>query len=469
MNKRPNIILIMTDQQRYDTIGAHGYSYAITPNLDKLVNQGVSFTRCFCSAPSCVPSRASFFNCRYPHELGVYKNADSWTHSWVELLQQNGYHTVNVGKMHTVPMDSPCGFDQRYIVENKDRPLRHESEHGVWLDEWDKFLRNSGVEKPSRDSYKRHPEYERALGAYKWELDNQYHPDIFTGNMARWVIRQREADSPFFLQIGFPGPHPPYDPPEEFLSLYENMEMPQAMRNEREKELQPYPQKRYRQEAVEKNHDAVKWQHHAPDADIERMRKHYFANVSLIDNEIGLILECLEQKGYLENSIVIFTSDHGDCIGDHDHVQKWTMYDCITRVPMIVSAPGKLPENEEYSGLIQQMDMVPLIFEYAGVDLKEFQGSSRNALNMLNNDVPPREYIFAEHSKDNLLTGTEFMTMVRSKKWKYVRYQEPEYGELYNLEHDPNEMNNLWSNSEYAHVLAELNPEIEKFDHERYT
>ena len=121
-------------------------------------------------------------------------------------MQAAGYHTVNVGKMHTVPMDGKFGFDQRFIVENKDRPLWLHLPHGAMLDEWDKFLLNSGVRKPSRAGYMADfPEWEWGLGAFEWPLDEQYHPDVFVGTMAEWFIDKRESASPLFLQV-FPGP-----------------------------------------------------------------------------------------------------------------------------------------------------------------------------------------------------------------------------------------------------------------------
>ena len=115
---RPNIVFITTDQQRYDTIRALGYHYMHTPNLDRLINEGVTFTNCFVTSPSCAPSRASVFTGYYPHTTGIYKNADVWTHSWVEKLAEAGYHCVNIGKMHTYPFETPAGFHERFVVEN---------------------------------------------------------------------------------------------------------------------------------------------------------------------------------------------------------------------------------------------------------------------------------------------------------------------------------------------------------------
>ncbi|MBT4817973.1 MAG: sulfatase-like hydrolase/transferase, partial [Lentisphaerae bacterium] len=271
-DKRPNIILFMTDQQRFDTIGGLGADWALTPTLDRLTAEGTSFNQCYCTAPSCVPSRASFFNLRFPRETGVYHNGCQWDTSWVEDLRQAGYHTVNVGKMHTVPLDAPCGFDQRFVVENKDRPLPKAAPHGFFHDEWDKFLSNSGQRKPSRDTYRdEHPDYETALGAYEWPLEELYHPDVFVGNMAKWFLHERKADSPLFLQVGFPGPHPPYDPPKRVLDMVADADVPVPKVTDDEIASQPQPHAPFRRQMIEGNHDAVRWHEHPAPEHLRRL------------------------------------------------------------------------------------------------------------------------------------------------------------------------------------------------------
>jgi len=144
---RPNIILIITDQQRYDTIAALGFPYVDTPNLDRLAREGTTFTNSFVTAASCAPARASLFTGYYPHTVGVYKNADTWRHSWVEQLAEAGYHCVNIGKMHTYPYETPLGFHERFVVENKDRYLE-----GRWFfDRWDMALQAQGLVNQQRE------------------------------------------------------------------------------------------------------------------------------------------------------------------------------------------------------------------------------------------------------------------------------------------------------------------------------
>jgi arylsulfatase len=454
-NTLPNVILIMTDQQRYDTIGAAGFPYLETPHLDRLVREGVTFEQCYCAAPSCVPSRASFFNVQYPHTLRVYHNACPWDRSWVTRFQEAGYHTVNVGKMHTVPLDVPCGFDQRFVVENKDRPLRLNRPHGNFYDEWDRYLNNSGVRKPSRHTYRaEHPDYQTALGAYEWPLEENYHSDVFVGTMAEWFIGQRESESPLFLQIGFPGPHPPYDPPARLLERYRDVQIPVPVVEDKELANQPPPQAAYRREMVGGNHDAVRWQERPTPEQLLRLRRHYAANVTLIDEQIGRILDALERKGYLENAILLFTSDHGDCLGDHGHIQKWTMYDAVTRVPTVLWAPGRLPAGRRVTELIQQMDLAPALFELAG--LEPPVGSAVSALPVARGERAGREAVFAEHPADNILQEVAFVTMVRTRDWKLVHYLDQPWGELYDLRNDPGEVRNLWRDPGSDEVRSEL-------------
>ena len=454
MKSNPNIILIMTDQQRFDTINALGFKNMITPNIDRLVREGTSFSQCFCTSPACVPSRSSFFTGQYPHNNDVYHNYCPWgTSSWVSQLNNQGYHCVNVGKMHTVPYDEKCGFDQRFIVENKIRPLNEHRPHGGFYDEWDKFLANSGIEKPSKIGYKSTYEgYNNALGAYEWKEEEKYHPDIFTANMARWFIERREANSPLFMQIGFPGPHPPYDPPQRFVDMYDDVEFSADEFSEKEMRLQPNAQRILREGMIENERDAVHWKLNPRKECLSRMRKYYAANVTLIDEQIGSIMKLLEEKGYLENAVVVFTSDHGDALGDHGHIQKWTMYDCVTRVPMILWSPERIPAGKTANGLLQQFDVAKAILELAGVEFFE----PFDAISVLPEYDGKRKHVFCEHSQDNILEGCKYMTMVRESGYKLVRYLDSDYGELYDLNKDPSEHENLWSDIKYVDTKLRL-------------
>jgi arylsulfatase A-like enzyme len=227
-----------------------------------------------------------------------------------------------------------------------------------------------------------------------------------------------------------------------------------------EVDAQPTAHHVYRQQMIENNHDGVRWQHKPTDVQLLRLRKYYAANVTLIDEQIGHVMQALDKRGYLEDAIVIFTSDHGDCLGDHGHIQKWTMYDCVTRTPVIVHAPGRLPSNQSCNALLQQMDVVPMLFSLAGVPLPGGH-SAIDALPVVSEDSPGREYVFAEHTADNVFTGASYMAMVRNEHWKLVQYQDSDQGELYDLTNDPGELVNVWLQPTFEavkeHLISVLN------------
>jgi arylsulfatase len=375
---QPNIVFIVTDQQRYDTIGALGFDHAETPNIDRLVREGVSFDRCYITAPSCCPSRASLFQGYYPHTTGVYKNGDTWTTSWVSDLAEAGYRCVNVGKMHTVPFGAPMGFHERYIVENKDRYL----EGRYFFDEWDKALRARGLVKQQRELYRQRDDYGDRLGSFTWDLDEDMHSDTFVGDFAQWWLRSYPLEQPLFMQVGFPGPHPPYDPVPRWLERYVDKEIPLREYTSEEIAAQPEAMLALRRHMIEVDHDSVVHLDAPTRAQRHYQRACYLANVSMIDEEVGGIMEALATQGLLDDTIVVFASDHGDSLGDHGHSQKWNMYEETVRVPAIVwmgeraraelgaDAPardGAAAQGRRLDALVSLFDLGPTMLELAGV------------------------------------------------------------------------------------------------------
>jgi arylsulfatase A-like enzyme len=437
--ERPNIIFIITDQQRYDTIAALGYPHMITPCLDRLVEEGTTFSHCFVTAASCAPARASLFTGYYPHTTGILKNADLWRHSWIELLKESGYRTVNVGKMHSYPYHTPLGFDERYVVENKDRYL----EERYYFDEWDKGLRARGLVKQQRELYRKLPDYHERMGAFEWELPEDAHPDVFVGQMAQWWIESYPRTQPLFLEIGFPGPHPPYDPVPRYAEPYLKQKLPILEVTEEELASQPPPLVAMREHNRQVDHDSVIHLLKPTPEQRHRQRAYYLANVTMIDEQVQQILSALQAKGYLDNAVVIFTSDHGDCLGDHGHSQKWTMYDAVTRVPLVVWSSG-LSSRGRVDALCQQMDLGPMILELAGVQPPASLEAVSLRPALQNHAWPGRSHVFAEQARDGILQETDFMTMVRSRDWKLVHFLDEPFGQLFDLAADPHELKNLW-------------------------
>jgi arylsulfatase A-like enzyme len=220
---------------------------------------------------------------------------------------------------------------------------------------------------------------------------------------------------------------------------------------EEELAAQPAALKELRVHNVAIDHDSIAWSLNPTPAQLHRVRAHYLANVTMIDAQIGALLAALAARGYLDNAVVVFTSDHGDCLGDHGHIQKWTMYDLITRVPLIVWSPGRFAAERRVDALCQQMDIGPALLELAGLTPPaDWEAESLLPLLRADPGATGRPRVFSEHPRDGILTGTAMMTMVRDHQWKLVHYVESDDGELYDLRADPEERVNLWGRPEHA-------------------
>jgi arylsulfatase A-like enzyme len=187
------------------------------------------------------------------------------------------------------------------------------------------------------------------------------------------------------------------------------------------------------------------------------------ANVEMIDIKVGEIMDALEEKGYLENAVVIFTSDHGDCLTDHGHSQKWTMYDIIMRMPLIVWSPSRFGGGRQIDGLCQLMDIGPAILELAEIE-PPTEIEAKSLLPAIEGkDWTPRDYVYAEHGRDGILQEIDFMSMVRSRDWKLVHFLDSPEGQLFDLKNDPDEVQNLWSDADHIDMRRELLDELREW------
>lgn len=453
---RPNIVFIITDQQRIDTIAATGHPWMETPNLDRLVQEGTYFSNMYVTAPCCSPSRASLFSGTYPHTNGVFRNDEPWVYCWADDLARAGYHCVNVGKMHTFPVEAPFGFHERHVTENKDRS---DPTVPFYLDNWDKAFFARGLTKPDTETYKHRQDYRSSLGAFVWELPEELHSDNFVPNMACMWLDRWDGDEPFFLQIGIPGPHPPYDPVASWFDRYlAKDDLPEPIREDIPNLIDPVRQLKLKHQ--ESQYDAII---HIPDPTSEQMHRQraaYYANVSMIDEQVGNIIAALERRGVLGNTILIFTSDHGDCLNDHGLSQKWSMYDQSVKVPGIVWAPGRVANGKTVDSLVSLMDLAPTILEMAGAPVPDFMEAISLRGHLDGSGAVEREAVFAELARDLIVQASEFQIMIRTKRWKLVYYVDHETGLLFDMDADPREVNNLWDKPELADTRQALIDDI---------
>ena len=445
-DQRPHIVLIMTDQQRFDTIGAWDCEYMITPHMDRLAGSGVSFRQAFCPGATCVASRAAMFTGMYAHNTGAY-SFDQWARhrNWVQDLAEGGYRCVNIGKMHFTPRDVPGGFHERVVVEN---PTNNTHANGGVDDDWGRYLSFHGQERPN-DRNKTDPEWLQKYQGVPWHLAERFHSDVFIGDSAVSWIDDHRGDAPVFLQVGFTGPHEPWDPLPRHLELYADVEMPQRVYRRGELDDKPPQHEGHKKMHATTGHESVIDMYSPTEDDIARMRRHYYAKITTVDEQVGRVLEALQGRGWLENSLVVFCSDHGELLGDHTLAYKWLMYDPIVHVPLIVwdgrrgAAPGRVDE------LVSLMDVGPTLLEAAGIEVPSYlEGRSlRGYLDAEAEPPSPREFVYCE---DN------YQIMMRSPTHKLVYYIGQEQGELYDLQADADELSNLWDSLPHREVRNAL-------------
>lgn len=433
---RPNLILIMTDQQRFDTIAAAGFPHMVTPTLDALMRRSVAFSRAFCAGATCVASRAALFTGMYPHNTGTYSFFD-WAHhrTWIQDLADAGYWCANIGKMHLQPRDASGGFHERIVVEN---PTSVNWGGGCGDDAWGRHLALHGHARPNH-RHRTDPAWLGKFQSVPWSLPEHLHPDVFVGDSAVSWIDHHTPDRPLFLQIGFTGPHEPWDPLPRHLDAYRERSIPAPVDFPADLSVRPPQHAAHRDFHATTDHESVIDMRRATLADILHFRRHYYAKITTVDEQIGRIVASLERKGLLDNSLLVFCSDHGDMLGDHGLAYKWLMHESVVRVPFfIVPGPafgGRARPPSMVDALVSLLDIGPTFLEAAGVPCPSHL-EGRSLLPVLQGDAPPlRDHVFCE---DN------YQVMMRTPSHKLVVYLGQDEGELYDLSLDVDERRNLW-------------------------
>ena len=423
-----NLLFITTDQQRWDSLPCYGLDFMRTPHLDRLAREGVVFERAYTPAPLCVPMRAAMMSGLWPSTSGAMGNSHWLAPSipvWPEQVTSfgpiaGGRKTAAIGKMHFHPWDARNGFLERISAEDK--------RHTYLPDDYSKFLLANGLRQwhPTEK-----PGYFEHLQASVTPAAKRFHVDGFVGDRAAEWLSANAAAGPFAAWVSFPGPHDPYDPPEEMASMYYDAPIPEPVGRPDELATKPRAQRRRNRGSMQ----SVQYQidpSEATPAHIRRWRAHYYANISLIDEGIGKILASLEGAGVLDDTLIVFTSDHGDALGDHGLAYKSFYYESMAHVPLIVRGPGVV-SGERCQSLVSTLDLVPLYYRACGVEAPPFlQGA----------DISPALADPAATVRDVVFSENLGSTMVFDGRWKCVQYADGDL-ELYDLSDDPHELSNL--------------------------
>ena len=443
--KQPNILWICTDQQRYDTIGALNNPQAHTPNIDKLVASGVAFERAFCQSPICTPSRGSFLTGMYPSSIhGCFNGNEYWDEAAplvTALLADAGYDCALAGKLHlagTHGRIEPRPKHDGYRLFHWSHDPEDQWETGHAYADW---ITQQG----------------QSLGELRktpHEIPPALHQTTWCSDRAIDFIEADHDGKPWLMSVNIFDPHEPFDPPQPYLDRYETESLSGPLF--RESDL-----------AAQAKLAAIDFQtpcRRPEDFNAKWIQAAYYAMIELIDDNVGRMLEALERTGQRENTIVIFMSDHGEMLGDHGLLQKGCrFYEGLVRVPLIVSWPGQFLAGVRRQALVELMDIAPTLLELAGLPIPErMQGRSLTSL-LSKPDAADahREFVRCEYYDainaefNEPFTGS-YATMLRDERHKLIVYHGHGIGELFDLDADPGEFDNLWDDPAWQETKTRL-------------
>ncbi|MDE0112791.1 MAG: sulfatase-like hydrolase/transferase [Albidovulum sp.] len=470
----PNILLLCTDQQRWDTLGCYGNAQAHTPALDAFAAEGAVFEQCYVQNPICSPSRASLFTGLYARNHGLWANGvalPDHRRMFTRVLANAGYDCGMIGKQHL----SPC----------EGRQIENRFDDGFRVFEW------------AHDPIHRSPQ-----NAYhRWLRDK--HPSLYDGLIPRegdprgaeagnkakgatpantvsanahfshWVAEraiafigdvERDDGQPFFLIANFFDPHHPFGAPEEFRALIDGDAIPPPIREEGELDRKPDVQRAYSKKSY--GGHAPGFAEYTPE-EIREIRASYYAMVALVDHEVGRVLSALEERGLSENTLVVFTSDHGEMLGDHDILLKGPMmYDACTRVPLLARWPGRIPAGLRVPNIVQWIDLPATFLDVAGASGADL-GQGDSLMSLVRGETDWRNWALCEYrDSGHQADPAVHTTMLRQDQYKLVIWHgipataRETDGELYDLAADPGELNNLYHSPAHRDLRESLKDQL---------
>ncbi|TCP22343.1 putative sulfatase [Scopulibacillus darangshiensis] len=492
---KPNILLITTDQQHWNTIGAFNQEIH-TPNLDRLVREGTAFDRAYCPNPTCTPSRASIITGKYPSQHGAWSIGTKLSeeeHTIGEDFMREGYKTALIGKAHFQPLQSTeehrsleaypilqnldfwkafndvfYGFEEVELARNHTNEAHVGQHYALWMEEkgcanWrDFFVPPTG----NMDRSKR----------YKWAIPEKYHYNPWIGERTCAKLNKyHENGDNFFLWASFFDPHPPYLVPEPWDEMYDpdGLTVPKYVPGEHKKNP---PHFQMTQETnpdfsmyKETPYGNIGFHSHAGVSE-QAKRKNmavYYGMISMVDKYVGKILDRLDELGLTENTIVVFTTDHGHLFGQHGlHDKGGFHYEDLLKLPFVVRFPGIVPAGRVSHAMQSLVDLGPTLLQLAGIRSSHPMAGKDQSGVWKGTEKQVRDHVICEYR--NQPTKVHQKTYI-DERYKLTVYYNQGYGELFDLCNDPHELCNLWDDEDYKdtkanvmmkYVWAELGKEI---------
>jgi arylsulfatase A-like enzyme len=464
MSKPVNVLFITADQLRYDSLGCTGHPLVRTPNIDSLAEGGTLFHNTFVQSAVCGPSRACLYTGRYVHNHRSRFNEvplGPGERTIADYFAGQGYRAALVGRTHFTPITETYGFEY--------------------------FAYYDGL--PSKDGYSAYPAYLRAMGyseedirlrywprelkpilgqeAYPEDFREAFYPSRIaeehsdTAYLTNEAIRfvRETGEQPWMLHLSYWKPHLPFIVSAPYHNMYDPGEVPMPERDPLELERKPPMQKLFREERRGNFLD--------DEAKLRQIRAVYYGMITQLDNHLGRLLEELRRLGQLDHTLIVFTSDHGEYLGDHGLVEKELFYEQAIKVPLIVSLPGIVPEGVSFNEFVESIDLLPTCLQAADIPIPNAM-DGKSLLPLMNGTAKEwRREVYAEWDFQYYYVRKQLglqpnqckAIMVRDERWKYVHYSDQPC-ELYDLAQDIAEQHNLAEHPQYAEKINELRDRI---------
>lgn len=431
----------MTDQQRADAMGCVN-PILITPHIDHLAADGNLFSNAYSAAPSSTPARSGLLTGMSPWRhgmLGYGKVAENYPCEMPQMLRDLGYMTLGIGKMHWDPQTALHGFHATITDESGRR------EAPYFISDYHKWFYTKALgENPDTTGLGWNDH-----GARTYALSEQLHPTVWTGDTAVSTIENYAGSEPLFLKISFARPHSPYDPPQRILDYYNEVEIPLPAHGDWSRDIG-------KGVSPDKSPDAAFGDF--GDEYAVNTRRHYYAAITFIDEQVGRIIEALKARGMYDNALICFTSDHGDMMGDHNHWRKTYAYEGSAGIPYIVKFPASMPPRTAPGAVIEApvelRDLLPTFLAVNGAEQPKIMDGLPLTELVCNENPQWREYLGIEHA--TCYSPDNYWYAVTDGKLKYIWFFNTGGEQLFDLERDPYECTDLSRDKQYAARLDKL-------------
>lgn len=451
MTKPKNVVLILSDQLRADCVGCGGNEVVQTPHIDALAASGTHFTHTFSQHPQCAPSRASLLTGRYPHVNGAVSNHTAMGESEItlgEYFREAGYRNIGLGKLHLFEQKENAAFTETAQTGGQQSDA---TSPDVLHEDYKVWLKHNGYWQAAEEAYAIHgtDQYWDDFQANVNPIPVEAYIDSWVGDRAVEAIQRQSAAEPFFMFVGLPNPHMPFDCPEPFASMYDPADIPVPTTFGMGLDSKPPIQAAFKREGRRVNYE------HLTEVKLRQAMAYYYGAVSLVDEQVGKVMGALETAGLRDDTVIAFCSDHGELLGHFGMLTKSIdeypiLYDVGLRVPLIVNTPdGK--RGHIVDEPVELVDLCPTLLEAAGLEPgPEIQGHSLCPA-LSGDEAPARDYVFSESGA---------VKMIRSRRHKLVYYPGQTYGELYDVTEDPDEIDNLYDDPSHRTLRERMKTDL---------